>query len=71
VLVDVSDDGPGVDPELDLFRRGVSGAGSTGLGLYLAREIAHAHGGTLELVPVPGAGATFRLSLPCASGANG
>jgi len=70
VHVTVSDEGPGVDPSLDLFARGVSGAGSTGLGLHVAREIAGAHGGTLELVPSPGAGATFRLALPRASAAQ-
>ncbi len=33
VRIVVADDGPGVDPGLDPFARGVSGAGSTGLGL--------------------------------------
>jgi signal transduction histidine kinase len=68
VVVDVVDDGPGVDPELDLFARGVSGAGSSGLGLWVARSIAEAHGGSLELAAGPGPGARFRLSLPSASG---
>lgn len=67
VVADVSDDGPGVDPSVDAFARGVSGAGASGLGLWLARAIAERHGGTLELVPAPGRGACFRLSLPSAS----
>ena len=67
VFVDIVDDGPGVDPGLDPFARGTSGAGSTGLGLWLAREIAGAHGGTLRLLPGPDGGARFRLVLPSAS----
>ncbi len=67
VVVDVIDDGPGVDPVLDVFSRGVSAAGSSGLGLWVARSIAEAHGGTLELAPDDGPGARFRLSLPPAS----
>lgn len=70
-LIDVSDDGPGVDQALDPFAPGVSGAGSTGLGLYVARAIAEAHGGTLRIVSPPGRGASFRLSLPRASDAGG
>jgi two-component system, OmpR family, sensor kinase len=69
IVVDVKDDGPGVDPTLDPFERGESGVGSSGVGLWLARAIAEAHGGSLELVPGPGPGARFRLALPSASGA--
>ena len=67
VVVDVVDDGPGVDPGVDVFARGVSGAASSGLGLWAARTIAEAHGGSLELGREPGPGARFRLSLPSAS----
>jgi two-component system OmpR family sensor kinase len=63
VTIDVSDDGPGVDDAVDPFAHGVSGAGSTGLGLSIARRIAEAHGGRLELVRSE-RGARFRLSLP-------
>jgi signal transduction histidine kinase len=66
-IIEVGDNGPGVDLGLDLFARGVSGAGSSGYGLWLAREIARSHGGTLELVPVPAKGARFRFVLPSAS----
>jgi signal transduction histidine kinase len=38
--------------------------GGTGLGLYLARQIARAHGGDLELRDVTGRGALFVVSLP-------
>ena len=71
VVIDVSDDGPGLDPALDAFARGVSAAGSSGYGLWLAREIAEAHGGRLELAATSCRGATFRLSLPVASGVRG
>lgn len=67
VVADVADDGPGVDPSVDVFARGASGAGSSGLGLWLARAIVEGHGGSLELVPASGRGACFRLSLPSAS----
>ncbi len=72
LLVEVSDDGPGVARDVDPFERGVSGAGSTGYGLWLARAIAEAHGGRLALHPDRRArGATFRLSLPLSEDAHG
>lgn len=66
--LEVTDDGPGVAPHIAnrIFepfvttRPEVSG---TGLGLSLSFGIAHAHGGTLELVPTD-VGACFRLMLP-------
>ena len=67
VVVDVADDGPGLPDGLDPFARGTSGAGSTGLGLWLARAVADAHGGSLDLVGT-GPGGRFRLVLPSASG---
>src|SRR5262249_25186426 len=71
VVIEVRDDGPGIEPGTDPFARGVSGAGSTGYGLWLARAIAEAHGGSLELDHAAGPGAVFRLSLPRASAASG
>jgi signal transduction histidine kinase len=67
VEVLVVDDGPGLDPGVDPFAPGTSGAGSTGYGLWLARAIAEAHGGSLTAVAGAGPGARLRLSLPSAS----
>jgi signal transduction histidine kinase len=71
LLVDVSDRGPGIRPEereliFEKFGRVNSGEGKpgTGLGLFIARSIAEAHGGTLEVADGLHSGATFRLSLP-------
>ncbi|MGI8974784.1 MAG: sensor histidine kinase [Gaiella sp.] len=70
VVVEVSDDGPGVEPGADHFALGTSGAGSTGYGLWLARAVADAHGGSLELASGPGEATRFRLVLPSASGGS-
>jgi signal transduction histidine kinase len=68
VRIAVTDDGPGVPEGLDLFALGTSGSGSTGYGLFVVRAVAEAHGGHIELESSPGAGATFTLVLPSASG---
>ncbi|MDJ0395154.1 HAMP domain-containing sensor histidine kinase [Rhodococcus sp. G-MC3] len=49
--IEVSDEGEGVSNELapHIFDRGFSGAGSTGVGLALARALVEADGGRLEL----------------------
>ncbi|MBY8876899.1 ATP-binding protein [Actinacidiphila acidipaludis] len=51
-VVEVSDDGPGVPLDLGtrVFERSVSGRNSTGLGLAVARDLAEADGGRLELL---------------------
>jgi len=65
-IVEVSDDGPGVPAQLaaEVFEPLVTAReGGTGLGLALARRIAAAHGGTIELLPSE-VGATFRVVVP-------
>lgn len=71
-VVSVRDAGPGIAPEqltplIEPFARGARSRG-LGLGLYLARGIAEAHGGTLTVESAPGQGTTFRLALPQAIG---
>jgi signal transduction histidine kinase len=60
----VEDDGPGVPPELagQIFERHVSTAGSTGLGLPLARALVEADGGRLVLARARPA--RFEILLP-------
>ena len=72
VVVDVEDAGPGIplDQQQVIFEKFGRATGEapekpgTGLGLFIARSIAEAHGGTLDVRSAPGAGAVFTLSLP-------
>ena len=71
VVVAVSDSGPGIASEdqvliFEKFGRAAGGGSKpgTGLGLFIARSIAEAHGGTLDVSSTPGRGATFTLSVP-------
>ncbi len=59
----VEDDGPGMPPGLDVAARGSSGAGSTGLGLSIARRTALASGGGLEIERSGTGGARVRVGL--------
>jgi signal transduction histidine kinase len=51
------------------FERVVDGSGVAGfgLGLWIAREVVEAHGGTINVVSAPGAGASFVVELPLAA----
>lgn len=71
-LLEVSDDGPGIDPALahQIFEPFVRldqsrdrRTGGTGLGLAIVRSIALHHGGDVALLPA-GKGARFCLTLP-------
>jgi signal transduction histidine kinase len=68
VVIDISDDGPGIGDSLrDLLFQPFAATkrgGGSGLGLAIAREILHAHGGELTLAASGPAGTTFRLVLP-------
>jgi signal transduction histidine kinase len=67
VHVDVADTGPGIAPteREHIFRPFVSDdMDGTGLGLPIARELAIALGGRIELESHVGAGSRFRLVLP-------
>jgi signal transduction histidine kinase len=72
VRVDVRDRGPGIakDDQRLIFEKfgRVTGGGATkpgtGLGLFIARSIAEAHGGALDVVSSPDQGSTFTLELP-------
>jgi len=68
VDVDVANDGPGIPVELQsrLFEPFyTTDKSGTGLGLYIARELAEANGASLHYVDIPD-GAMFRLSCQAA-----
>jgi signal transduction histidine kinase len=67
VVLEIQDDGPGIDPEaqeriFEVFYS--SRGGGTGLGLPIARQVIERHGGSIEVESEPGRGATFRIRLP-------
>jgi signal transduction histidine kinase len=72
VRVNVQDDGPGIPFEdqkviFEKFGRAAGARGAkpgTGLGLFIARSIAEAHGGSLNVESEPKHGSTFTLELP-------
>ena len=75
-LLVVSDGGPGVRADLrerifePFYRDPLARAAQPGhgLGLPLARAVARAHGGDLQVGPSPAGGAQFELSLPLVDG---
>jgi two-component system, OmpR family, sensor kinase len=73
VTVWVSDNGPGMSPEVqahafERFFRGdasrIRHGGSGGLGLSIVSSVVAAHGGSVELTAAPGVGTTVVLHLP-------
>jgi signal transduction histidine kinase len=72
IRVDVQDEGPGIPLEdqkliFEKFGRSDAGGGAkpgTGLGLFIARSIVEAHGGSLEVDSAPKEGSVFTLELP-------
>ena len=72
MILRVRDHGPGIPadevPKLfERYGRGAKSASSTstGLGLYLVRTIAEAHGGSVSATCPPDGGSAFVIALPC------
>jgi signal transduction histidine kinase len=72
-IIDVQDEGLGVPREMqasifDPFARGPAAVATpgSGLGLFIARRVVEAHGGSLSLLD--GSPTTFRILLPAAHG---
>ncbi|GAB2582703.1 sensor histidine kinase [Kribbella endophytica] len=76
-VLEISDQGPGMSADqasrvFDRFyrvdrARSRSGGANAGLGLAIARSLAQAHGGEVELRTAVGEGACFRITLPLAT----
>jgi len=76
VTLEVEDDGPGIVAEnlnrvFDPFFTTKGVGEGTGLGLSLSMGIVEAHGGTMHVENVAGAGARFALKLPLGEGGEG
>ena len=75
-VIQVIDDGPGIDPEIFplLFTKfGARSQGGTGLGLFICKGIVEAHGGRINARnnEVKGNGAIFEFTLPLAGQEEG
>ena len=69
--IEVADTGVGMPPEVqrrifDPFYTTKPVGKGTGLGLSISYDIVARHGGRIEVTSAPGAGTTFRVSLPLA-----
>ncbi len=69
MLIEIADNGPGIDPEhqaklFDPFFTTKEVGEGTGLGLSISHNIVTAHGGRIEVDSQPGHGARFRVYLP-------
>jgi len=72
-VVSIADHGIGIAPEdaervFGQFERAVSAQhyGGLGMGLYIARALAMAHGGNISVDSAPGVGSKFTVTLPTA-----
>ncbi|HYF65533.1 MAG TPA: hybrid sensor histidine kinase/response regulator [Herpetosiphonaceae bacterium] len=78
--ISIRDEGIGI-PAIDLpnvfkrfYRAGAANGpriGGTGVGLYVVKEIVHAHGGVITVASTEGAGSTFTVVLPLPERAAG
>ncbi|KAA5607045.1 PAS domain S-box protein [Roseospira marina] len=74
VEVRIHDNGIGIAPQdhdrvFGVFQRlslATDGEPGTGMGLAICRRIVHRHGGQIGIASTPGAGTTFRFTLPLA-----
>ena len=66
VAFSVWNNGPIIPADMinHLFNRGISGHGSTGLGLHICRETIERHGGTIGVVSASNTGTKFTFTLP-------
>jgi signal transduction histidine kinase len=68
VVFEIADDGVGMTPAarekvFDMFYSS-KGRSGTGLGLFIARQVIHQHGGTIRVDSTAGVGSCFRVQLP-------
>ena len=66
ISVTVSDTGTGIPPEIlpQVFSRGVSGSGGTGMGLPICKNIVESHGGTISIESQSGKGTAVTFTAP-------
>jgi signal transduction histidine kinase len=70
-IITFADSGPGIPPEhipflFERFYRvpGQFSSSGTGLGLFICKQIVHAHHGRISVKTAPGKGTAFRIELP-------
>ena len=71
VVIEISDDGPGIDPAdldsiFDPFYRGSSSRREQGMGLGLSvvKGVLESHGWSIDVVSHPGEGSAFAITIP-------
>ncbi len=74
VIIDVVDDGPGIDEEDKKFifePYFTTKARGMGLGMHIVKKNVEAHNGVIEVLSEKGAGTTIRVKIPVKRGGNG
>jgi signal transduction histidine kinase len=69
VVVEISDNGPGIDAAAreELFERPSAGPSDHGFGLYIVDRLCNHYEGSIELAETGAEGTTFAVTLPAAS----